>query len=113
MKDKYTLEMDTWLQSVYDKIAIGRLILGYLSQVMEGSMSADIEVLRPVSAGCSVDMPNSRMCKGPGHEGDGFSRGHYRSVIWSSTIYHSSLLLCTDHYYSWAVHVELASKYIH
>lgn len=46
MKDAYASEMDEWLQLAYDKIAAGRLILGYLSRVMEGSMSGDVEECR-------------------------------------------------------------------
>lgn len=46
MLDAYALEMDGWLQLAYDKIAVGRLILGYISRVMEGDMSGDVEECR-------------------------------------------------------------------
>lgn len=46
MKDAYADEIDSWLMLAYEKIRFGRLLLGYLSRVMEGAMSGDVEECR-------------------------------------------------------------------
>lgn len=45
-KDADASEIDVRLMGAYERIRVGRLVLGYLSRVMEGSISVDAEECR-------------------------------------------------------------------